>query len=714
MLYLVKASRVREFRLQNVEILSAPDGRTIPVAYKRRWIQPGLTPKVGDGCVVVFADSPYDCFVPVRFGTLSAIEEDDVALQLAVRLGHHVVVDDPNVLTTPWTARTQGRPGKELFLLEDENPGIRAHIGPEGAVEAWRSAIDRLAKNPYFASSTVIRVAAVLDARGIEVATDQPVSVPATVRLTLELRTPVPEQDEVEVVTEAEPAWAIAHRPAVAAPSNGMTDVAVELVGDGGVDLSLRVSPNTLFSSRPRFHIETAPTPQAPTAVTELGQALPVRELVRFLQRESALSDDGWIRLYDGLLLAVAPDDRELLLDFARRCFSLGRWDDVFEALRDLRGLSPADEHLLLVAGIRGRRRLPIAEHLERIDLNEEHLFKQLVEATSDADPSTLEALVDELAEDRLGADKTVRFLTAAFGAARDSDLMVRCALGVAHHDLEVGASLLLDEWPYPEEMPPRALDALVCEIRTALHRLGPYLRHHAVAAIAEGETGKALDDVKLVRRMPASEQRLRLLGSIGLDLLATDDRPSRSEGFGLLCEIVEAAASQGLLDIAADHAEAIVGYAEVLGDEVERDAAQDLRGRVTAALEDSEVLLEWRRMRTEGRYADVREALRGRRLHLVGGAVSAWARDLEELLGLAELRWHETEKGRSPRTDWADGLETERDIVVVLTNRIGHDVTKPLRDACRRRSVQYVHASWGFEAVLRELDEACSSGTPK
>lgn len=43
MLYLLKGSRVAEYRRENIDILSRPEGAAFSVTYSRRWVQDGPT-----------------------------------------------------------------------------------------------------------------------------------------------------------------------------------------------------------------------------------------------------------------------------------------------------------------------------------------------------------------------------------------------------------------------------------------------------------------------------------------------------------------------------------------------------------------------------------------------------------------------------------------------------------------------------------------------
>ena len=129
-----------------------------------------------------------------------------------------------------------------------------------------------------------------------------------------------------------------------------------------------------------------------------------------------------------------------------------------------------------------------------------------------------------------------------------------------------------------------------------------------------------------------------------------------------------------------------------------------DLRRDVDAAIEGSEELRRWERYEADQSYVRLRPRFAGKTMHMCGGQVQDWAPELERELGLAGLRWHETEKDGSKNIDWAKNLG-ERDVVVIVTTNIGHSVSIPLRDLCTRRGVPCYSGSRRLRETLKALE---------
>ena len=176
-------------------------------------------------------------------------------------------------------------------------------------------------------------------------------------------------------------------------------------------------------------------------------------------------------------------------------------------------------------------------------------------------------------------------------------------------------------------------------------------------------------------------------------------------EGFALVCEAAHEAATMGLLDTASEYATVAVSHAHLVGDDDLQLAAAGLKDAVDAAIADSAEFRSWQQMRDESDLTRLAGRFRGKELHLVGGKARDWATELREGLGLADLRWHETEKAKSANVDWAGGLQPDRDVVVVITDHVGHDTTVALRQRCVAQDIPYLHGSSRLRDVIAALD---------
>ena len=84
---------------------------------------------------------------------------------------------------------------------------------------------------------------------------------------------------------------------------------------------------------------------------------------------------------------------------------------------------------------------------------------------------------------------------------------------------------------------------------------------------------------------------------------------------------------------------------------------------------------------------------------------------DVRDGLGLSDARWHETEKSKSANDDWASGLQPDRDVVVVITDHVGHDTTTALQQRCTVSGVPYLHGSSRLRDVIAALESLDRDG---
>lgn len=706
MLYLLKGSRVREYHQQNVAILGAPEGEVIEVAYNRRWVQPGLALEPGTGCAIVFADSPYEYFVPVRFAVLQRAEETDSRVTVTCRLGTFVRPGAFEPLNDRWRSPDRPvRPG-DYFLFEDVNPGL---LGPQSLAEAdegWRAAVDALRGNGFFERTSVARLHAVIDDGGRELDENHPVAVGAVVTAKLEVRSPFLTDEQLGLLLDVEPRGGVELLDDPVVPANGTVDLSLRVAASGPLSVGLAFSHEPLLSSRPRFDLNAVSRERPSAAPAERspgGEVRGLRSLTARLRRDADIADAIWVGLYQDIFLDWAPDDPVLLAGYARHAYAVEDYDECYRALARIEQRLPDDDYLFLLASLRTGRGDSLPELIERIDLKEEERFEQFLAALDGIPQGPLHELLELLPNRLLGEDKTVRFLDRAWKQVTDIDLACHIAEDTAYADPERGATLLLDRWPDPEAMPARALE-LVVDWEARASRLGPYLE----TAVARAMAANRWDDLDVltdkVRRRLDPVQKTGTLARIGRHLLSSDDPARARQGFGLVCEAAHGAATMGLLDTAADHATVAVAYARLTGDDELQLAATELKEAVDTAIHDSAEFRTWQQMRDESDIAQLAGRFRGRALHLVGGKARDWADTLRDGLGLAELRWHETEKAKSANVDWANGLQPERDVVVVIADQVGHDTTTALKQRCTAREVPYLYGSSRLRDVVAAL----------
>lgn len=718
MLYLLKGSRIQEYHQQNLRILGAAEGELAEITYNRRWVAPGLTLRRGDGAVLVFADSPYDYFVPVRYLVLDEVDEDEDRVRLVVGLKTFVRAGATDLLTSAWQGFDRDdddRPGRR-FLFDAPNPGLETPMSVDELDQAWRDCCASLGGNGYFARSTIARVRRVTDARGIEL-DHASASAGSPVTIEIETATPSAERDLVELVAAAEPDGAVSPIAPLEAPATGLVSVEVVPVVPGPVRVRFDLLPDPARSSRPSVALAvTEPSGAAlgearlaPAAVSgeESLLLVPDEDMARFvvrLQREADLSDATWLALFDDFVGQWGGASQRLLALHARVAYQAGEHARAAELYGQVARRTPEEEFSYVIASLRCGRAVDVADLLERIDLNVERQFEELLDALDGVDRDWLARVVRELADNVLGEDKLLRLLDRVVHRLGDLSVLCELAERAAYSDPERGAGLLVRRWPEAVDMPQAALDLLV-DIEAQPRSMGPYLAVAAERASAAGDwtTVKVLAD-KARRLLAASEQSRVLLG-IGDALLCSGDGSRASDGFAILAEVVGDAAARGDLDVAVRYADALTGYAAVDGDETLRMAAADLVERVAEAMEESDRLRDWRALTLDQQAERVGRRVHGKVLHLVGGQAQEWRASLQKRLGLSEVRWHETEKNQSAKQEWLTGLDPERDVVVVLWEFIGHDVSGQVKTKCRALGVPRVEARTSERDVVAELD---------
>ncbi|MCX7621325.1 MAG: hypothetical protein N2037_10840 [Acidimicrobiales bacterium] len=719
MLYLLKGSRIREYHQQNVAILGAAEGEQFEIAYGARWVQPGLALKPGDGGVIVYSDSPYETFVPIRFATLEDVETDNVRTRLVVRVGPFVREGGFDVLQDHWQRFALShpfRPGR-VFLFEDENPGLLSPRSPAESDTAWRAAIDHLRDNEYFRDSSIARVLRILDHEQIPIDPSEPVAVGEPLTIEVELRTPGHEHP-VELFVDAEPPNALDAEDGTEAAPNGVTAITVTPLLAGGLtgQISIRPMPASsnrqllgpLVSSRPKFRlavVEQIPSSEtsAAAAATAAGlvPAVEIRRLVSRLEREADLPPKSWLSLYEDVFLQWAGEDPGLLAGYARHAYDVGEFARCANALQRISDRHPDDDFLYLLASLRAGLDVEVGQLLDRIDLNTNRDFERLLEAVPHIDPAVLDDLTQKVI-DVLGYEKLVRFLEAVFVRLTSTQTAIALAEVAAYADPDLVASLLMERWPDAYLAPDRVVELLV-DWEARLSKLAPHLEI-SISKAAEQQDWGQLDKLVEKARKLTGDDSLSLRCLAAHAYLGSGGTLIARRGFDLLFEVVNDAAVQGLLDLAVREAEALLGYAAAKGDDDMRMLVQELVDRINEALQSSIQFQAWREMKVDHRVEHLVKKVGGKTLHLVGGQREPWGDQLRDELKLADVRWHETEKAKGANLDWTDGLSADRDIVIVLWEFISHKVSTPLKQKCARAGIPRAEARTGRQHVVNAL----------
>ena len=709
MLYLLKASRVREYHKENLAILAAEEHEPFSVTYSHRWVQPDLAIEPGSGAAIVFADSPYESYVPVRFAKIDAVERDDQRLTITGTLGPMICADDPDSLTSAWLPGELERPGKRFFLFEDDNHGLGTPTGFDDATRSWDRITTSLRANEFFAKSTLARVTRLLDPEEIEV--DPHDGLRVGDRLVVELDVRAPAGAPVPTVQVAsEPQDAIAADPDEPASIAGsLLRMPLTIAADGELSVRLSFRPEPLLSCRPmvavtaraaRGAVASKPKPvEAPSAPTTGIDLVP---LVSFLEQQAHLNDAAWVRLFDEHLLDGVTDSR-LLEIYAAHAMEIGAHDKAFDALSRVEDRSALADESFLLCALHVGESATVRELVETVDISDDVTFARLLVAAKAAPAMTTQALLERvLDKELLGEAKLTDLIRAVVDDINSVPLVCRAADAMAYVEPSAASSLLLDRWPDPTRMPDEALDLLV-DWDVEPDRMGPYVMQRIEQAAHLGDVAALQALVAQIHKRGDTRQRAELLAAAGLPLLLADDQKVATSGFDELCAAGWTLAGSGGIDQAREVLRQLDIYERGHRFVDQRQAIEQLTDAIDRAIEADDRFVQWQRMQDETAYDELRPKLATRSVHLVGAQVPEWCEDLKRGLGAASFAWHESEKDKSANTDWANGLDAD-DVVLVITDFIGHDVSGQVKEKCKKKGAVYIPTKLSKQAIIDAL----------
>ncbi|MEZ5167709.1 MAG: hypothetical protein R2695_14955 [Acidimicrobiales bacterium] len=299
------------------------------------------------------------------------------------------------------------------------------------------------------------------------------------------------------------------------------------------------------------------------------------------------------------------------------------------------------------------------------------------------------EVVLDEM----VGKEVLDRLLPPVFVRLPD-DVALRVARECAPADPDAWLGRALQRWPTPERMP---LDAVheILSWEIADDALTPYLEGAIEQLVDAGETPRAHDLLAHARALVPRGDQARLHLVLARLLLEHPDEVASA--CDLLVVASHLAAGLGDPDLATELAYTMRGRWP-RGTDVAVDAAVD---RLRAVLDDLPEFSEWRDHRDRELAAMLRPALAGSTLHLVGGPTRApWSDDLQALLDVREVRWHDGSDRSDDGLDWAAAIDPAVDIVVVIR---GH-CDRATRRGLAMAGVAYRPAAWSRRSVLSAL----------
>ena len=709
MLYLIKGSRVREYRRQNIDILSAAEHTPFEVSYSHRWVQAGLRPVENDGAVIVFADSPYERFDPVRFAVIEQVDDVDGRLVLRGRLGPFVCAADRSALTTRWSATDEDdpeRPGRRRFLVNDDNVGLYTPNSPAAFDDAWRSAVDALSANGFFEDATIARLVRATTADH-ELESESSVSVGDVVAFEIELRSPHPTEETFAPTLLVEPDGAaelVDDETTNRLPASGTATVRVRMLEPGPVELTVGIAGRALTSTRVHQTLTVRGEPTRPTETSTASAGLvDVTAVARLLSRHATMDHERWLELLDDHLVRARPHDPMLLNLVAEHASKLGRHDRAMRALESIDGRTPSQQVHLLIAAIVTGTNDRIDDLIDNTDLSNGDDFDRFLEAVTAAPEATVNLILrSELRDRHLGDERRADLVTAAWPRLSSIDLMCDAADHVAYVDPEAGAHLLLKQWPQPPQMPDQAM-ALLLDWKVRKQALGTYVRERLRRSAENDDYATITSTIGHLDCVSRTDQPA-LLVSAGRVLLAAKDTFTVDKGLEL-CELgVHQALEHDQLDLAID-AVASLRTATATKDGEVRARVAALGERVDSAIVESDALDRWERMKSATRADTLRPRTAGKRLFALGGKPLDGFDSLADELGLAAHRWIETDKDKGPNHDWADGLRAG-DIVIAVLPWIGHSESG-VKDKAVRKGASFEIVRHNVMSLLEGIERA-------
>jgi len=710
-LFLLKASRIRDYFHQNLAIMAAPEGDSFEISYSDRWIQPGLAVEVGNGCAIVMADSPYTSYAPIRWGVVEQSERTERGLKLRVRLGAFVL--GGSTLTDIWNADGQldldeGRSAdkkRPYFLFSELNPGLRNPSSWAEKDQAWHEAIDRLEDNGFFAGSTLARISSVV-ANELELTEDA--EIPAGTELTVEVETRSIHLDETtrSVALETTPpgfASLVEDEPVAA---TGQTEIKVATSGTGPFELRLNFVPDPLRSSRPSHRLVLSGDASGPTSPPQMQTSGgDVERLVRQLKRVATVDDRAWIALLEDFFVPWSGGHDRLQSTLAEELVKVGDFEKAVHVLRRIDGLTPDDELLLLVASITTGADADYNEMIMRAELSDASSFEQLVTALESAPQQVLQPAVTPLYRNVLADDRKLELLRRVWPNVAAVAFATELAEEIAYADPEQGADLILGRWPDPRRIPDAPLQLLL-ELGARPSRMSPYVRQ-SLGSLAMQQKWPELSKATVEARAALPSRELpSVLGIVAHDMLASGDAIVQSEGFELLCEAAGNACAAGELDTAASLLSAFQGTRAWTPSNEQRQASSEMMAMIESALEESDAVADWRAQQNATRYTQLIPHCENKRLIMVGFMNQVWEADIRTGLRLERLTRHESHKDKSPSADWLDGLKADTDMVAIVYQKIGHALSNKVHDHCKKRGIPVFEVKVGQRALLSALEK--------
>ncbi|MCZ7535041.1 MAG: hypothetical protein M5T61_03210 [Acidimicrobiia bacterium] len=496
----------------------------------------------------------------------------------------------------------------------------------------------------------------------------------------------------------------------------GTAEIPIRLLAPGACRVRIRFLPEPLQSSRPVFSLVAAEPARAAAAVEEPAPpsgadqaASRLPRLVARLERDARLDGDVWIGLYEDVILDWMPRNTGLVEKYAAHLLAAGQFDKTTQVLDGLEDRSPDGDHMLLVASIRAGEPFDASALLPGIDLTADGPFNELLDALRKAGGEVWRQLLDPLPHKLLGDDKSHTFLLAAREHVTDEPSCIQIVEALAYVDTEAASNFAMQRWQDPGTTPSEVVDLLLQFDANRAHLL-PYVEARLADLAAAGEWDDYEKTFTRAREELRDSDRRLLTSLAARHMLRSEQQGVCDRGLDLEIEASHEALALGDLDASLRAATIARAYALTRHDAEYESATKYLLDALERTIRETELFRQYEEAGQDLRAARRREWLSGKRLHIVGGQAADWQDTVRIECGLSKVTWHPAERHKAPTLDWAGGLRSADDVVVCLTDSIGHKTSGPLKDTCAKRNVPYVPADWGKRSVLDALADAAAA----
>ncbi len=729
MLYLVKSSRFREYQQENLHILTARRGITTTVRYRHLWIDPHVHEKdiIGVTALMLFGDLPYEYLAPVRLGRVVGVYDERDRVELEIMMGGFPSPDTDMAGFSSWfRTRTSGEDKKFVFW-DESGPEISEQTDPGQLLLAWKASVRRLLRSDsaeQFSDSVFILP---LDLRDEEnkstVESNALITGRAYSQRLYSYNPHMKARDlarkELGLAFDRTELELLDHGNKL--ELDGQLEVRFRLLLAGSSNLNIFVRPGLERSSRMSIHLHAAGDSISCTAacqsVTDESREQ-LRGLLALLKKWGSLKNEQLEGLVLERLLALAPDDPELMREQARYHYRLGRYSEAEQLFAELGPgqLAPDDWLPYFLSACNSRcdkeALLDIVSNIPWDDLDASQA-KEMGICLSTMQESTIVSLLETLAY--FGTERFIQDIWQEIKASISSPKGILTTYRImkeTHLDSPAQLYGYLSEQMETEGIMEPEFDQLLVQNALQMDRapsgFDSICLRHLKRLVDSEQYEKALSILEQARKTMS----VAAFGRVRIDLAdvlsGTQKTRALSTAGRLFADAADAARVRGDLDEAAMWLERSA-MADPEGERFEQ-----VRALMEKAVDASEKVMMLTDALFASRMKKLRDAMSGKKLTIVGGPhQKPWVEDLRKELALGSIQWFVSDLGKRPRADKIrDAMGKSTGAVAILTFHVGHQAVDAVKEEARKKNIPYAPVLTGtsknalVQALIRAVLE--------